>query len=145
MYNWQLWTNFVKAAEELDLTLRSLDGGCVYIDVPEDVRNKFYVMCWTPLNKLPEIQHKTQRKSPLTDFDIKHLMDNFRQNHSDFHLEFGAKQYADGSMYWFPELNSYTTTPSKDEIVNAVRMMLDTDNFEIYKTMALLREEADFG
>jgi hypothetical protein len=141
-YNWTLWDNFTAAAEELGLELRSQDGGCVYIDVPEEVRKKFYVMCWTPLNKLPHIQHKAERRSSLDDFQIKNLIDDLRQNHTDFHLEFGAKQYEDGSMYWFPKMG-IGHTPSKDEIVAAVKTMMDTENFEKYKLMARLREEVE--
>ena len=40
-YNWKLWDNFTAAAEELGLELRSKDGGCVYIEVPEEIRQKF--------------------------------------------------------------------------------------------------------
>jgi hypothetical protein len=142
-YNWQLWDNFTAAAEELGLELRSTDGGCVYIGVPEEIREKFYVMCWTPLNQLPHIQRKAERKSPLGDFEIKNLIDNLRQNHGDFHLEFGAKLRSDGSMFWFPNLSIGCPTPSKDDIVRAVKIMMDTENFERNRMLALLREPAD--
>ena len=141
-YNWQLWDNFVEAAEELNLELRSKDGGCVYIEVPEDIRKKFYVMCWTPLNKLAGILDKTERKSPLDTFKVKYLINDLKQNHGDFHLEFGAKAYEDGSMYWFPNFGP-GFTPSKDDIVTAVKIMMDTENFEKHKLMAILREAAE--
>jgi hypothetical protein len=54
-------------------------------------------------------------------------------------LEFGAKQYQDGSMYWFPNCG-IGSTPSKDEIVAAVKIMMDTENFEKYRLVALLRK-----
>lgn len=141
-YNWELWDNFTAAAEELGLELRSKDGGCVYVDVPEDIRQRFYIMCWTPLNKLSLIQRK-QEKGPLDTFEINSLIKDFRQNHSDFHLEFGAKSYLDGSMYWFPNFGIGHPTPSKDKIRRAIEIMMDKENFEKYKTMALLREPAD--
>jgi hypothetical protein len=141
-YNWTLWNNFVQAAEELDIELVSTDGGCVYMEVPEDIRQKFYVMCWTPLNKLLHILRKSDRKNPMRHHDIKFLMDDFRQNHSDFHLEFGAKSCEHGSMFWFPNL-AIGNTPSKDEIVSAVKIMLDRDNFDKYVTLALLREPSE--
>jgi hypothetical protein len=140
-YNWQLWNNFISAAEELGLELRSQDGGCVYIEVPKDISQKFYVMCWTPLNKLSFIQRK-QERGPLDTFEITNLIEDFRQNHSDFHLEFGAKHYQDGSMYWFPNL-SIGLTPSKQEIIDAINTMMDRDNFEKNKLMAMLREQSE--
>jgi hypothetical protein len=45
-------------------------------------------------------------------------------------------------MYWFPNL-SIGLTPSKQEIVDAINMMMDKDNFEKNKLMAILREEAE--
>ncbi len=139
-YNWQLWDNFTAAAEELGFELRSLDGGCVYIDVPEDIRQKFYVMCWTPLNKLHMIAHN---KNDAVKQNWKNRLNDLRQNHSDFQLEFGAKANQDGSMFWFPNLGIGCPTPSKDDIVKAVKIMLDRDNFEMYKMMAILKEPPD--
>ena len=139
VYNWQLWDNFTAAAEELGLELRSTDGGCVYIDVPEEIRQKFYVMCWTPLNKLHMID---DGKGSVKRNWIRKL-DNLRQNHSDFHLEFGAKSCEDGSMYWFPNLGIGRPTPSKDDIVAAVKTMMDTEHFEQNKLMARLREDIE--
>jgi hypothetical protein len=141
-YNWTLWNNFVAAAEELNLELRSKDGGCVYMAVPEEIRKKFYVMCWTPLNKLSSIVVRSDRKTPLDTFNVKNLLDDLKQNHGDFHLEFGAKSYEDGSMFWFPNLG-IGFSPSKDEIVDAVKIMMDTENFEKYKLMARLREATE--
>ena len=138
-YNWKLWDNFVAAAEELNLELCSRDGGCVYMEVPEQVRQKFYVMCWTPLNKLNGIVVRADKKTPLDTFKIRYLLDDLKQNHDDFHLEFGARWSDHGGMYWFPNL-SIGSTPSKSEIVNAVKIMMDTENFEKYKLMARLRE-----
>ena len=138
IYNWELWDNFTAAAEELGLELRSQDGGCVYIDVPEEIRQKFYVMCWTPLNKLHMIE---SGKGSVKRSWIRRL-DDFRQNHSDFHLEFGAKNCEDGSMYWFPRMG-IGFTPSKDEIVAAVKIMMDTENFEMHRLMAKLREDIE--
>lgn len=139
-YNWQLWDNFVKASEVLGMELRSKDGGCVYIDVPKDIHDKFYVMCWTPLNKLRGVMQDYKDDSILGTW--QHRLKDLRSNHSDFHLEFGAKSCEHGSMYWFPNLNN-GSTPSVDEIVKAVQMMCDRDNFDKYVTMALLREPAD--
>jgi hypothetical protein len=139
-YNWQLWDNFTAAAEELGFELSSKDGGCVYIDVPEDIRQKFYVMCWTPLNKLQGVMKEYKEDSILGRWDIR--LKDLRQNHGDFHLEFGAKSCEDGSMYWFPNFG-IGNTPSKDDIVKAVRQMLDTENFDKYVTLALLREPAE--
>ena len=73
----------------------------------------------------------------------QHRIKDLRSNHSDFHLEFGAKTTEDGGMYWFPELNLFSKTPTKDEIIRAVEMMMDTENFEKYRLMARLREEAE--
>lgn len=140
MYNWQLWDNFTAAAEELNLELRSKDGGCVYMEVPEEVRKKFYVMCWTPLNKLRGVMKEYSEDSILGRWDIR--LKDLRDNQCDFHLEFGAKEYLDGSMYWFPNLG-IGFTPTKDEIVNAVKIMLDTENFEKHRLVALMREEAE--
>lgn len=139
-YNWQLWDNFTEAAKELGFELRSKDGGCVYIDVPEQIHQKFYVMCWTPLNKLEHVMKEYKQDSILNQWDSR--LQDLRQNHSDFHLEFGAKLCSHGSMYWFPHLGT-GYTPSKDQIVKAVRVMLDTENFDKYVTLALLREPAD--
>ena len=140
-YNWQLWDNFEAAAKELNLELRSQDGGCVYMDVPEDIRQKFYVMCWTPLNKLCGVMQDYRKDSILGTW--QHRLKDLRQNHADFHLEFGAKNYEDGSMYWFPNFNIGCPTPSKDDIVKAVKIMMDRDRFEQYRMMAILREPAD--
>jgi hypothetical protein len=140
-YNWQLWDNFTAAAEELGFELKSKDGGCVYIDVPEDIRQKFYVMCWTPLNKLQSVMQQYNEDSILGRWDIR--LKDLRQNHSDFHLEFGAKSCEDGSMYWFPNLAIGRPTPSKDDIVAAVKTMMDTENFEQNKLMARLREDIE--
>jgi hypothetical protein len=139
VYNWQLWDNFTAAAEELGLELRSTDGGCVYIDVPKEISQKFYVMCWTPLNKLHMIG---KGKRPVKD-SWKYTLRDLRQNHSDFHLEFGAKNCEDGSMYWFPNLGIGRPTPSKDDIVAAVKTMMDTEHFEQNKLMARLREDIE--
>jgi len=136
-YNWQLWDNFTAAAEELGLELRSTDGGCVYMDVPEEIRQKFYVMCWTPLNKLHMIAH---RKDDATKRDWKNRLSDLRQNHGDFHLEFGAKLCSDGSMYWFPNLDKSAT---KEDIISAVKTMMDVEHFEQNKLIALLREETE--
>ena len=140
-YNWQLWDNFEAAAKELDLELDSQNGGCVYMAVPEDIRRKFYVMCWTPLNKLQGVMKEYPKDNILGTWPNR--LKDLRQNHQDFHLEFGAKSYQDGSMYWFPEFGIGHPTPSKDKIVRAVQIMMDRDNFEKYKMMALLREPAD--
>lgn len=137
-YNWTLWDNFQAAAKELNLELRSQDGGCVYMEVPEPVRQKFYVMCWTPLNKLDLV---TSGKGSVERAWLRKL-DSLRQNHTDFHLEFGAKQYVDGSMHWFPNFG-IGNTPSKDQIINAVKVMMDLDNFEKYKLMAIIRQESE--
>jgi len=139
-YNWILWDNFEAAAEELGLELRSQTGGCVYMEVPENIRQKFYVMCWTPLNKLYNVVKDYPEDSILGTWQMR--LKDLRQNHSDFHLEFGAKNYQDGSMNWFPKLG-IGSTPSKDEIVNAVKIMMDVENFEKYKLMAVLREEVE--
>lgn len=138
-YNWELWDNFVEAAKELDLELKSKDGGCVYMAVPEDIRQKFYIMCWTPLNKLRGVMQDYKEDSILGTW--QHRLQDLRSNHSDFHLEFGAKQIHHGSMFWFPNLG-IGSRPTKDEIVKAVKMMLDRDNFDKYVTIARLREEA---
>lgn len=139
-FNWTLWDNFTAAADELGLELRSKDGGCVYMDVPEEVRKKFYVMCWTPLNKLQSIMAEYPQDSILGRWDIR--LKDLRSNVNDFHLEFGAKEYMDGSMYWFPNMG-IGNTPTKDEIVAAVKIMMDTENFEKHRLMALMREEAE--
>ena len=139
-YNWQLWDNFEAAAEELGLELRSKDGGCVYMAVPEDIQKKFYVMCWTPLNKLRGVM-KDYREGSTLDHWLNRLRD-LRQNHSDFHLEFGAKTCEDGDMSWFPNFG-IGNTPSKADIVRAVEMMMDKENFEKYRLMALMRKDPD--
>lgn len=139
-YNWQLWDNFEAAARELGLELRSKDGGCVYMDVPKDIRDKFYIMCWTPLNKLHGVMKDYRKGSRLDTW--QHRLKDLRQNHEDFHLEFGAQRSNDGSMYWFPNFG-IGNTPSKDDIVKAVQIMMDRDRFEQYRMMALLREPAD--
>ena len=145
-YSWQLWDNFTAAGKELDLELRSIDGGCVYMEVPEHIRQRFYVMCWTPLNKLAVIQRKQERKQErrqsIGTHEIRNLLDDLRQNHGNFHLEFGAKQCQDGSMYWFPELHN-GNTPTRQQIVDAVEIMMDTENFEKHRLVALLREAAE--
>ena len=137
-YNWQLWDNFQQAAVSLGLELRSKDGGCVYMEVPEETRQKFYVMCWTPLNKLQSIMQEHIEGSSLNNWQYRLL--DLRQNHGDFHLEFGAKTVEDGSMYWFPNLRESAT---KDEIIAAVKTMMDTEHFEQNKLMARLREDAE--
>lgn len=140
-YNWQLWDNFVAAAQELELELVSKDGGCVYMDVPKDIRDKFYVMCWTPLNKLRGVMKDHKEGSILGTW--QHRLMDLRQNYEDFHLEFGAKWNEDGGTFWFPHLGIGCPTPSKDDIVKAVQMMLDRDNFDKYVTLALLRKPAE--
>ena len=137
VYNWTLWDNFVSAAEELELELYSKDGGCVYIEVPENIRKKFYVMCWTPLNKLYGVARERASSSSLDHWQMR--LKDLRQNHDDFHLEFGAKDYQDGSMFWFPNLYR---NASKQDIINAINIMMDTENFEKHKLMAIIRQEA---
>jgi hypothetical protein len=136
-YNWTLWDNFVSAAEELGLELYSKDGGCVYIEVPENIRQKFYVMCWTPLNKLYGVARERASSNLLDHWQMR--LKDLKQNHDDFHLEFGAKDYEDGSMFWFPNLSR---NASKQDIINAVNIMMDTENFEKYKLMAVIRQES---
>lgn len=138
-YNWELWDNFVAAADKLDIELVSRDGGCVYMDVPDDIREKFYVMCWTPLNKLYSVVKDYPEDSILSSW--QHRLKDLRSNHTDFHLEFGAKQASHGSMFWFPNL-AFGLTPSRDDIVDAVNVMLDRDNFEKHSVMALMRQSA---
>ena len=140
-YNWELWDNFQAAAEELGLELKSKDGGCVYVDVPKDISDKFYIMCWTPLNKLYDTVRDYDNGSILGTWPQR--LKNLRQNSSDFHLEFGAKHYEDGSMYWFPEFNIGQPTPSKQQIVRAIKMMMDKNNFDKYVMLAKLREPAE--
>jgi hypothetical protein len=65
---------------------------------------------------------------------------DLRQNHGDFHLEFGAKNNEDGGMYWFPNLRDSAT---KDEIIAAVKTMMDTEHFEQNRLMARLREDSE--
>ena len=135
-YNWELWDAFEGAAEDLGLELYSKSGGCVYMEVPEDIRQKFYIMCWTPLNKLYDVVREYSEDSRL---DWKHRMRNLRQNHADFHLEFGAKNTSDGSMFWFPGMFNKAT---KQQIIDAVKIMMDRDNFEKYRLMAIIRQES---
>jgi hypothetical protein len=140
IYNWELWDNFEAAAKELDLELRSQDGGCVTVNLSKDIHNKFWIYCWTPLNKLKGIIRDRKEGSKLDTW--QHRLNDLRQNHADFHLEFGAKEYDDGSMFWFPKLNSYNTTPSKDDIVEAIKIMMDTKNFEKHKLLAVIKQES---
>lgn len=137
VYNWKLWDNFVGAAEELGLELHSQDGGCVYIEVPKNIQEKFYIMCWTPLNKLYSVARERASSNILDHWKMR--LKDLRQNHDDFHLEFGAKDCENGSMFWFPTLDS---TATKQDIVNAVNIMMDTENFEKHKLMAVIRQEA---
>ena len=137
-YNWQLWDNFQQAAVSLELELRSKDGGCVYMVVPEEIRQKFYVICWTPLNKLQGVMRDHIEGSSLNTWQYRLL--DLRQNHGDFHLEFGAKNNEDGGMYWFPNLRDSAT---KDEIIAAVKTMMDTEHFEQNRLMARLREDSE--
>jgi hypothetical protein len=136
-YNWELWDAFEGAAEDLGLELHSKDGGCVYMEVPEDIRQKFYVMCWTPLNKLQSVVKDYREDSILGTWQMR--LRDLRQNHSDFHLEFGAKDYQNGSMFWFPGMFNKAT---KQQIIDAVKIMMDRDNFEKYRLMAIIRQES---
>lgn len=139
-YNWQLWDNFEQAVQDLGLQLHSQDGGCVYVQVPEVVRRRFYVICWTPLNKLRGVMRDYEPGNILGRWDLR--LRDLRQNHADFHLEFDAKDYCDGAGDWFPNLR-IGSTPTRREILQALEIMLDVDHFEQYRTMVLLRRGSD--
>lgn len=135
MYNFKLYEDFCEVAEELGIELKSRDGGCIYLVLPNDLNKRFWAMLWTPLNKLSQIDNKDtwQRK-----------LDFLKDNHSDFHLEFDTKNYDNGSYWFFPEVNNKPMkNVTKQDIKDCVERMLDMDNFEQHITWAKLREPAD--
>jgi hypothetical protein len=146
MYNWQLWDNFQGAAQDLNFELWAQDsslfpGSCVYMQVPEDIRQRFYVMCWTPLNKLWGVMQDYPRDHLLGTW--QHRLQDLRQNDTDFYLEFGPKSYQHGTgWHWFPALRM-GLTPTRQQIREAVEIMLDRDRFDQYVLMAQLRETDD--
>jgi hypothetical protein len=127
--NWQLWDNFVAAAQECDIQLDTTDPGCVRLILSEPVQSRFYAQCWTPFNKLPLVLEQS-----TFDLQLKCLRDNVE----DFHLEFGARLYQDGGMCWFPRVLDSRVT--RQEIVDAIVCMQDTKNFEKLRVLALLRQ-----
>ena len=67
-----------------------------------------------------------------------------QQNHSDFHLEFCAKEIEDGSYWFFPEINSQRQSQvTLNDIKVCIQRILDEANFEQHVLMAKLREPAD--
>ncbi len=128
VHNWQLYQNYIDAAEELDIEVTS-GKGYLSLVLPKDIRDKFYTYLWTPLNKGAE---------SLTPENWKDQLEGYRQNHSDFHLEFCTRDYRYGSFCWFNKV-LFEKTPTKDDIKQAIQMMLDRKRFNKYVTAALLR------
>ena len=135
MYNFKLYKDFCDAARELDIQLRSRDGGCIYLELPNDLNRRYWAMLWTPLNKLNQIDHKEtwQRK-----------LDHLKDNHEDFHLEFDTKEYENGSYWMFPEVNEKPRADiTKHDIKTCIERMLDTEHFEQNVVWARLRTPQD--
>lgn len=135
MYNFKLYKDFSDAALELDIELRSLDGGCIYLELPNDLNQRFYAMLWTPLNKLDYIKEEKTWQQKL---------DHLKDNHTDFHLEFDTKNFQNGSYWMFPEVNEKPAALiTKQDIKTCIERMLDMDNFEKYVVWAHLRTPQD--
>jgi hypothetical protein len=134
-YDWHLYKNFCEAAEECGIEIESRDGSCLYLKLPKDILSKNFAMLWTPLNK---VQHIGQR----TDQDWEDRIREFKQNHSDFHLEFSAS--GDGHYYMFPEVNDKPQSDiTKDDIVVCIQRMLDPVEYEHMQTLAVIKELAE--
>jgi len=135
MYNWKLYKDFCDAALELGIKLDSKDGGCIYLELPNDLNCRFWAMLWTPLNKLYHIKEEKTWQQKL---------DTLKDNHSDFHLEFDTKSYDHGSYWMFPEVNQKPGDQiTKQDIKDCIERMLDMDNFEKHVVWAKLRTPQD--
>lgn len=135
MYNFKLYKDFCDAALELDIKLQGRDGGCIYLELPNNLNQRFWAMLWTPLNKLKYIKEEKTWQQKL---------DTLKDNQSDFHLEFDTKNYTHGSYWMFPEVNEKPRTDiNKQDIKDCIKRMLDMDNFEQHVTWANLRIPQD--
>ena len=142
-FNWQLWDNFVAAAEELNLPLVSNSGRCVRIALPGGLDDRFYSQIWTPLNKLEGVYSTLMRKGVSGGWEqaMKQLLEMDKCGH-DFHLEFGGKGMDSGDQYWFPNLMWHKCqNATKQELVDALRVMLDVDNYASNRQHALFLQE----
>jgi hypothetical protein len=134
-YNWKLYDDFLAAAEECGITISSQDGGCLHLDLPKEIKANNFAMLWTPLNK-------TQYLGERNDADWRDKLREFKQNSSDFHLEFCA--YGDGHYYMFPEVNLKNTQDiTRQDIVDCIKRMLDPIEYEKMRVLAIIREMSE--
>ena len=134
-YNFELYHNFCAAAEELGLELDDSDARCFRVKVPKQVGDRFYVMLWTPLNKIGEAFNEH--------LPGKYRIHKFERNcDTDFHLEFAPRRSTVLGQAWFPWLDTHSA--SKDNIVQALKIMLDVNNFDEHAEQAKLVDKLMF-
>ena len=142
MYSFQLYNNWCDAALKLGLELRSLNGGCIYMEDPAtnatigregSAEQHFFFMLWTPLNKLQSVFND------LPDWQM--ALHTLKDNHADFHIEAAKYDCDDESHYaWFPEINLKRQSDiSVDDIIKCVERIRDFDNHDKWQTFASMR------
>ena len=136
VYNFELYDNFLQAAKDCGIEVSCPNhGSCLYLDLPNNLNQKFWAMLWTPLNKLMLIREENTWEQRLR---------TLRQNHADFHLEFCPKESDVGNYSFFPEINHKSQTQvTRQDIRVCIERILDEANFDKYALMARLREPAD--
>jgi hypothetical protein len=136
VYNFQLYDDFVAAAKDCGITVSCPnDGSCLYLDLPNNLNQRFWAMLWTPLNKLSLIREEKTWEQRLR---------TLRQNHADFHLEFCPKAADTGNYSFFPEINHKPQSQvSRNDIRVCIERILDEANFDKYVFWARLQEPAD--
>lgn len=144
-FNWKLWDNFVAAAEELNLPLECVSGRCVRIVLPEPAKGRFWCQIWTPLNRLENVYTVLTRQGEFGGWRsaLKELREVEEYFH-DFNLEFGGSGVGGGGQYWFPNLAwDKADNATKEEIVDALKVMLDHDNYKSNLQHALFLQGLD--
>ena len=144
-FNWQLWDNFVAAAEELNLPLESISGRCVKIVLPPEVADRFYAQIDTPLARMIHVYTTLTKQGEYGGWGraLKELREAEEYMH-DFWLQFGGRGMNSGDQYWFPNLQWHKSdNATKEEIVDALKVMLDDANYERNLQHALLLQELD--
>ena len=134
-YNWALYDAWCQAADELDIGLRSKDGGAVYMDLPKEIDRNFFWILWTPLNTFYKMGIDKNRNK-----DWQNYLDTLKDNESDFHIEASLYHADDDSHYaWFPEINHKPQEQiTKDDIKKCVRRMLDKSKWPKQNLLASL-------
>lgn len=132
VFNWQLYDDYLSVAKQFGLEVKSKDGGFIKMVLPPELDKKFWCDLITPANKMAWCLRDEWQDS----------LEKMRNNITDFHVDFSAKHVV-GPDFFSDIIQGNHCDVSRQQLVDCVERILDTDNFDKYMMVAQLRIESD--